>query len=444
MSAPHPAGGERESCSISFDERRKGRTAATLRPLSPFTGRGQGEGLLEMAVDSRAEVSTKIDRALREAVGAREVPGVVALAASNRGVLYKGAFGVRDLVTGGAMKPDTVFRIASMTKTITSIAAMQLVEQGKIRLDDPVPDIDPALGRPQVLEGFDRADQPKLRPAMRPITLRHLLTHTAGFSYDWSNPNTQRYVELTGLPAMSSGKLAALRQPLAFDPGDKWEYGINIDWAGRIVEEVSGKALDAYLREHVSGPLGMRDTGFTPSPEQRARLATVHQRQPDGALTTTSFEFPADAEFDAGGGALYSTARDYLIFLQMLLNGGEWNGARILRPETVAEINRNQIGGLQAGFLPSQVPERAHDFELFPNMPVRWGLAYMLNTEPGPHGRSAMSGSWAGIFNSYYWLDPARHVAGVILAQFLPFADPAMLRLYEQFERGVYALLEAR
>jgi len=188
----------------------------------------------------------------------------------------------------------------------------------------------------------------------------------------------------------------------------------------------------------------MHDTGFTPTAEQRARLATVHQRQADGSLTTTSFEFPAEPEFHAGGGALYSTALDYLIFLQMLLNGGEGNGARILRSETVAWVNQNHIGELQAGRLPSQLPERAHDFELFPNMPVRWGLAYMLNTQPSPHGRSAMSGSWAGIFNSYYWLDPARHVAGVILAQFLPFADPAMLRLYGQFERGVYALLETR
>jgi len=320
---------------------------------------------------------------------------------------------------------------------------MQLVEQGRIALDDPVPDIDPALARPQVLSGFDAAGQPKLRPAKRPITLRHLLTHTAGFTYDWSNPDTARYAELTGLPPTSSGKLAALRQPLAFDPGDRWEYGINIDWVGRLVEALSGKPLDAYLREHVCGPLGMRDTGFVLSTEQRARLARVHQRQPDGALATTSFEFTTEPEFYSGGGTLYSTARDYLTFLQMLLQGGELNGARILRPETVALINQNHVGELQAGRLSSRIPERARDFELFPNMPVRWGLAYMLNTQPGPNGRSAMSGSWAGIFNSYYWLDPARRVAGVIMAQFLPFADPAMLRLYGEFERGVYTLLEA-
>ena len=385
-----------------------------------------------------------IDGVLRNAVEAREVPGIVALAANDKGLIYEGAFGVRDLDTSGAMTLDTLFRIASITKAITSVAAMQLVEQGRIGLDDPVPDIDPALARPHVLSGFDAAGQPKLRPAKRPITLRHLLTHTAGFTYDWSNPDTAHYAQLTGLPPTSSGKLAALRQPLAFDPGDRWEYGINIDWAGRLVEALSGKTLDIYLREHVCGPLGMHDTGFVLNAAQRARVARVHQREDDRSLVPTDFEFTTEPEFYSGGGTLYSTARDYLTFLQMLLQGGELNGARILRPDTVALINQNHVGELQAGRLASRVPERAHDFELFPNMPVRWGLAYMLNTQPGPNGRSAMSGSWAGIFNSYYWLDPARHVAGVIMAQFLPFADPAMLRLYGEFERGVYALLKTR
>jgi len=395
-------------------------------------------------MSNRAVAQEQIDSVLRSAVEAREVPGVVALAASDKGAIYDGAFGVRDLNAGGAMTGDTVFRIASMTKAITSVAAMQLVEQGKLGLDEPVPAIDAALAAPQVLEGFDAAGQPKLRPAKRPITLRHLLTHTAGFTYDWSNPNTQRYVQTTGMLPGSSGKLAALRQPLAFDPGDKWEYGINIDWVGRIVETVSGQPLGDYLRDKICAPLGMSDTGFTPTVEQRARLAPVHQRQADGTLVPTAYDFAIDPEFHNGGGALYSTGRDYLTFLRMLLHDGELNGQRVLRPETVALINQNQIGDLQAGRLPSQVPERAHDFELFPGMAVRWGLAYMLNSEPGPGGRSANSPSWAGIFNSYYWLDPARRVAGVILSQFLPFADPAMLRLYGRFERGVYTLLEAR
>ncbi len=327
---------------------------------------------------------------------------------------------------------------------------MQLVEEGRLALDAPVPDIgESALNAPQVLDGFDGAGKPLLRSAKRPITLMHLLTHTAGFTYDWSNPNTRRYAEMTGMPTATSGKLAALRQPLAFDPGERWEYGVNIDWVGRIVEAVSGDALDVVLRDRIFAPLGMRDTVFLPSPEQRARQAPVHQKHPDGKLEPQPSPEPFVPEFWSGGGGLLSTARDYLTFLEMLMHGGTLHngtpsGARILKPETVALMNKNHVGDLPAGVLRSIAPERAHDLDLFPGAPVRWGLAYMLNITPGPNGRSAGTVSWAGIFNSYYWLDPARRVAGVILTQMLPFADPAMLRLYGEFERGVYALAEAR
>ena len=228
-------------------------------------------------MNDRAGAQARIDAALHHAVEAREVPGVVAMAASEAGPLYEGAFGRRDVENGPAMTPDTVFRIASMTKAVTSVAAMQLVEEGRLGLDSPLPDIgEPALSAPQVLDGFDAAGKPHLRPARRPITLKHLLTHTAGFTYDWSNPNTRRYVEATGMPVTATGKLAALRQPLAFDPGDRWEYGINIDWVGRIIETVSGQTLDAVLRDRIFSPLGMRDTGFATTPEQRARQALVH------------------------------------------------------------------------------------------------------------------------------------------------------------------------
>ncbi|MFC7540047.1 serine hydrolase domain-containing protein [Siccirubricoccus deserti] len=161
----------------------------------------------------------RIDAALRQPIDAREVPGVVAMAATERGVFYEGAFGTRNSATGPAMTLDTVFRIASMTKAVTSVAAMQLVEQGRLKLDDPVPDIDPALSAPQVLEGFDAAGAPRLRPARRKITLRHLLTHTAGFSYEQWNANTARYVKATGMPSTGTGRVASLRMPLAFEPG---------------------------------------------------------------------------------------------------------------------------------------------------------------------------------------------------------------------------------
>jgi CubicO group peptidase (beta-lactamase class C family) len=273
-----------------------------------------------VAQERVARPRARIDEVLRQAADAREVPGVVAMAATDKGLLYEGAFGTRDLGKGPVMTLDTVFRIASMTKAVTCVAAMQLVEQGKLTLDEPVPNIDPALGAPQVLEGFDAADVPRLRPAKRPITLRHLLTHTAGFSYEVWDPNTVRYVKISGMPSMASGKVAALRMPLAFDPGDKWEYGVNIDWVGRLIETLSEQPLDVYFRDKIFAPLGMQDSGYVISAEQRARQASVHQRQADGGLVPQPLETPSTPEFWPGGGGLYSTGRDYLTFLQMLLH----------------------------------------------------------------------------------------------------------------------------
>jgi methyl acetate hydrolase len=385
--------------------------------------------------------NAKIDAALREGVESGDVPGVVAMAISKAGPIYDGAFGARRLGGAdgqpGAMTLDTVFRIASMTKAITCVAAMQLVERGKLSLDGPVPAIDPALASPQVLTGFDAAGQPQLRPARRPITLKHLLTHTAGFCYEIWNPDVARYLDATGTPRQFSGKLAALRLPLMFDPGERWEYGINIDWAGRLVEEVSGQKLDAYLAEHITGPLGMTDTGFAVSAEQRARQAVVHQREADGSLTPQPFETPIEREYLAGGGGLYSTAGDYIAFLRALLNGG----GGVLEPATVALMGENHIGGLPAGILKTNNPPLTNDVDFFPGQKVRWGLGYMLTPEAGPNGRSAGSVTWAGLFNSYYWLDPRRAVAGVIMTQILPFADHKAVALYGAFERGVYAAI---
>ena len=387
---------------------------------------------------------SRVDAALRSAVDAGEVPGVVAMAATDRGLLYEGAFGHR--VRGGveAMTSDTVFRIASMTKAITSIAAMQLVEQGKLALEAPVPDIDPTIGAPRVLEGFDAAGAPRLRPAKRPITLRHLLTHTAGFAYDMWNPALGRYLQSAGLPLRSSGRVASIRMPLLFDPGERWEYGINTDWVGRLVEAASGLPLDVYFRERLFGPLGMVDSGFVTTEAQRARQARLHQREPDGTLVPQPLEPPATAaEFWSGGGPLYSTGRDYLQLLQMLLHGGQWNGARVLRPETVALMHANHTGDLPAGVMRTARPEMSNDVDLFPGTRVRWGLGYMLNLDPGPSGRSAGTVSWGGIYNTYYWLDPGRRVAGVILTQILPFADARVLGLYGRFERAIYEVLGA-
>jgi methyl acetate hydrolase len=381
---------------------------------------------------------TKVDSILNGAVSSGDVPGVVALAADDKGVVYEGAFGKRNLVTGAAMTPDTMFWIASMTKAVTSTAAMQMVEQGKLSLDKPISDVVMELSAVQVLEGFDADGKPKLRPPKRPITLRHLLTHTAGFSYDLWNKDIERYMKVANIPGIGSCKLEALKVPLVADPGDKWEYGINIDWAGKAVERVSGMSLDGYMRERIFTPLGMKDTVFILRPDQQARLASVHSRGPDGALKPIEFGMPQAPEFFMGGGALYSTGRDYLTFLRALMAGGKLNNVQILKPETVALMNKNSMGDLNVTLLKTAQPDLTNDAEFFPGMVKKWGLAYMINTQDVPGGRSAGSLAWAGLANTYFWLDPKKKVTGVILTQILPFADAKTLQLFGDFESAVY------
>ena len=389
-----------------------------------------------------APLHTQIDRALRQATEHKDVPGVVAMAANDKGIIYEGAFGTRDLARGPDMTLDTIFRLASMTKAVTSVAAMQLVEQGKLQLEQPIGNVLPELSAPQVLDGFDDAGAPRLRPTKRPITLHHLLTHTAGFGYEFDNADLVRYVKATNTPPTSTGKLAALRLPLAFDPGERWQYGINIDWVGRAVEAVSGLPLEIYFRQHIFAPLGMSDTDYLISDAQRSRLVSVHQRHEDGTLEPTEPKDPLWREFWSGGGGLYSTGRDYLVFLQMLMHQGRFNGAELLRPQTVALMGQNQIGDISAGLWKTTNPQLTNDLNLFPGIPCKWGLGYMINTLPGPNGRSAGSVTWGGIFNTYYWLDPRKRIAGVFLSQILPFADDKAVALYGTFERGVYGVFK--
>src|SRR6202012_176776 len=312
---------------------------------------------------------------------------------------------------------------ASMTKAITAAAGMQLVEQGKLALDTPIGNVLPDLAAPQVLEGFDANGEPKLRPATKPITLRHLMTHTAGFAYNLWNGDVVQYLEKTGLPAVTTCKNDALKTPLMTDPGTRWEYGTNIDFVGKAVEAVSGKRLDAYLRDHIFPPLGMSDTGFKIGDAQRKRLVGMHQRNPDGSLSTIPFELDQDPEFHMGGGGLYGTAGDYIKFTQMILNKGRGNGDQVLKPETVAMMGQNHIGDLAMGKLTSAVAFATNDVDLFPEQVKKWGLSFIINTARTAEGRSPGSLAWAGLANTYYWIDPARDVAGVILMQLLPFVD---------------------
>jgi methyl acetate hydrolase len=329
-----------------------------------------------------------------------------------------------------------------MTKAITSTAAMQLVEQGKLALDQPIAEVLPELAEPQVFEGFDAAGGPRMRPARRPITLRHLITHTAGFVYDIWNPQMGRYMEKRGIPGIITCQNIALALPLIFDPGEKWDYGINIDWVGKAVERVGGQRLGDYFAQHLFEPIGMKDTTFKLSLDHRARLAAMHARSEDGALTQIPFEIPQEPEFEMGGGGLYGTAADYLAFMQLFLNDGRAaNGQQALRPETVQAMARNAIGDLTVQLLKSAIPTSSNDAEFFPGMVKKWGLGFMISKEAVPGGRSAGSLAWAGLGNTYFWIDATKGVAGVILMQLLPFADTKSLALFDRYEKAVYAAL---
>ena len=384
----------------------------------------------------------KIDGVLSEAVSGGAVPGVVAGVTNADAELYLGGFGERVLGAGEEMTPDTVGWIASMTKAITGAAAMQLVEQERLDLDAPASEVVPQLADAAVLEGFGDDGKPRTRPPRRAITLRHLLTHTSGFSYEIWSDAIVRYQEATGTPGIITCENAALTTPLLFDPGDGWDYGINIDWAGKMVEMVSGRTLGQYLREHFFEPLGMNDTAFRITDAMRARLAKIHQRGEDGSLEPQmELEIPQEPEFEMGGGGLYGTVGDYLRFIRLILNRGRANGERLLRPETVDMMSRNQMGEIRVGELKTAIPPLSNDAEFFPGMPKSWGLSFMINDEEAPTGRSAGSLGWAGLANSFFWIDSAKGIGGAYLTQVLPFIDEKAFPLYIAFESAAYEAL---
>jgi methyl acetate hydrolase len=383
-------------------------------------------------------LQSKADAVLHGAVGNGDVPGVVAAATDRAGTIYEGGFGERVIGSGVPMTTGTVGWIASMTKALTGTAAMQLVEQGRLELDRPATDWVPELSQVQVLEGFAADGEPLTRPPRRPITLRHLLTHTAGFSYEIWSEEIIRYQEAKGIPGIISCQNAALNTPLLFDPGERWEYGINIDWAGKMVEAASGRRLGAYMQDNIFEPLGMEDTAFKLRPDMRARLARIHQRGDGEDFTALDLEIPQEPEFDMGGGGLYGTVGDYLRFVRMILNRGEADGQQVLRPETVDMMARNQMGECRVRPVKTAMPPLSNDAEFFPGMPKTWGLTFMINTEQAPTGRTAGSLAWAGLANSYYWIDPKEGIGGVYLTQILPFGDKKSLPLFFAFEKAVY------
>ena len=382
---------------------------------------------------AQPSVTSRIDQILKDAVMRGEVPGVVAAASNRSQILYAGAFGAADTSTGRALTPAAMFRIASMTKPITSVAAMQLVEQGRLGLDDPASKYLPELAGARVVASFDaQAGAYTVRPATRTITVRQLLTHTAGFGYPFTSAVVRDFKPRSGdeFPA----------GPLVFEPGERWLYGTNTDWVGRLVEVISGQPLEIYFREHIFEPLGMKDTSYNVPVDKGDRLVKVHRRQPDGRFGLDAVQLPLTVARPIGGGGLASTASDYIRFLQMLLNGGRAGGTRLLEADTVAMMGRNHIGGLGVPALKTALPERSSDFTFVDDGRDKWGLGFLITTAQQPGKRAPGSLSWGGINNTYFWVDPKREIAGVILMQFLPFADARALAVYDRFERAVYEL----
>jgi methyl acetate hydrolase len=380
--------------------------------------RGQIDGLLEQASSNGA------------------VPGVIAFAVGPEGVLYEGAAGRLSVDGDAPVRTDTMIRIASMTKAMTSAAALQLVEQGRLDLDQTVASVIPAFGDTKVLAGFD-GDTPVLRAPARQATIRQLMNHTTGLAYWFLSPEMVRFHEVTGTPNVFSGLRASIELPLIDDPGNRWQYGVNTDWLGKVVEAVSGQALDRYFAEHIFAPLGMTDATFAPTPEQAARMMAVHARTPDGGLAVIPVDLPPAPEWMAGGHGVACTAGDYGRFLRALLN----DGAPILSRGSVDLMLTDSLGGIALPEVIRSVdPTLSNDI---PSLPVRqsWGLGLHLFLEDLEGMRRAGSGDWAGIFNTYFWVDRESGVAAGLLTQVLPFFDAQVVGLAMAVEQNLYAQL---
>lgn len=378
-----------------------------------------------------------LDASLYGAVERKDVPGVVALVTDRDRVLYKSAFGVADVSTGRALTQDALFRIASMTKLVTSVALMQLAEQGRIGLDDPASRYLPELVDLKVIESFDaRTGDYKVRPASRPATVRHFLTHTSGLAYPFTSTIWRDLKPRAGETYPFGG-------PLLFDPGERWHYSTGTDVVGRLVEAVSGQKLEDYFRAHILVPLGMNDTSYNVPESKGQRLVAQQQRagaRMDGAIELQNPQPGLTIEAPIGGGGLASTAEDYGRFMRMLLNGGTLDGARVLKAETVALMGQNHIGAISVPALKSALP-RSADFTFIADNRDKWGLGFLITVDQVAGKRSPGSLSWGGINNTFFWIDPARGIGGVIMMQYLPFADARALAVYDAFERGAYRLV---
>ncbi|WP_261779182.1 serine hydrolase domain-containing protein [Rhodococcus erythropolis] len=374
---------------------------------------------------------------MNQAVNDGVARDVVVMLADDSTIRYAGAVSAVGGKSAAGADVDRIFWLGSQTKSIVATAALQLVDRGLVDLDASVSDILPELATPQVLEGFD-GDQPLLRPAQGSITLRMLLNHTSGLAYDMFSPEIAEYMRINQIPNIIECRNASLETPLLFDPGTRWTYGLGVDWAGKLVERLSGMPLDQYLQTNVFEPVGMTRTGFAPSDTAEAMPMTA--RGPDGQLTEIPFALPAEPEFFMGGGGLFSTARDFLAFQQVFLRKGVTAaGQRLISEESYEVMITNQIGDLEVTPMPVGVPSLTHPVNLMPESVKKWSLGFLLNVSDTERGRHADSYGWAGLANSYFWNDPASQMAGIVVTQALPFADPQIMGFAERVESAAYA-----
>ena len=376
-----------------------------------------------------------IDRMFQAAVDQGEIPGVVAAVTNKDSILYLKAFGKQDVARGIPMSNGTVFRIASMTKPVTSVGIMMLYERGKLRLDDPAGNYLPAYKGREVMATFNEKDATyTTRPAKGEMTIRHLLTHTSGLSYPFTSPTVVAIQTKTGKDPKEL--------PLLFDPGTKWNYSPATAVLGDIIAKLSGESIEEWDQAEIFRPLGMVDTTYTPAPEEAARLATIHQREPSGRLVETP-NLPTFMPDARGDGGLVSTASDYAAFVQLFLNEGSWHGKRLLRPDTVRLMTSNQIGSVVVDTMPAAIPSRSASFP-FGAGKDKFGLGFQITMTDGKrtHERGAGSYTWGGINNTHFWVDPKNGIGVVILTQVLPFYNATSMDVVKRFEKLIYEHLQ--
>lgn len=369
------------------------------------------------------------------------VPGVVAMATDRNANFYEGAAGSRELGQNRPMTTDSVFAIFSTTKALTATCVMQLLEEGRIRLDDPAGRYVPEIDQIEVLDGFDHAGQPRTRPPQRAITVNDLLLHTAGFSYEFFSHDDLKFRTAHHIPTVVSCHFDAIRTVLLHDPGAAWTYGVNIDWLGRIVEQQRGQRLGQVMAERIFQPLGMTDIGFGLNDSMRSRRVSLHDRAADGKLTALpDLVLPDPPAMDMGGHGLYASVGEYMKFIRMLLNDGMGPHGQVLQAQTVRAMGCDGLAalGLSAGGWTSSIPSLSNTGEFFHGTPKGWGYSFMINRERTPSGRPAHSWMWAGLANCFYWIDRTHGVGGYWATQILPFQDAVSYPGFVEFESAIY------